>query len=350
MTGKIDRVEVITSVQRRRRWSAEEKTRIVQETYAPGMSVSLVARRYGIAPNQLFSWRRLYAEGALSAVGAGEEVVPASEYRALQHQVRELQRLLGKKTLENEILREALDLVQPKKTAVAVALARSRGYAVKTVAEALGVARSNLVVRVAAETTRQRRGRRPAPEDQLLAEISEIIATQPTYGYRRVRALLRRRRAEQGAAPVNVKRVYRIMKAHGLLLQRPTGDGEERRHDGRVAVDSSDTRWCSDGFEIACDNGERVRLAFTLDCCDREAIAFKRDYAKVSPRPDAATVLRQLDGWFEHYNTVHPHKALGYRSPREFRKQTMIEKTTANAVGAVRRAHGGTKDGMGSGA
>jgi transposase len=42
-------------------------------------------------------------------------VVPASEYRALQHQVRELQRLLGKKTLENEILREALDLVQPKK-------------------------------------------------------------------------------------------------------------------------------------------------------------------------------------------------------------------------------------------
>ena len=77
--------------------------------------MSLVARRHGIAPNQLFRWRRLYAEGALSAVGAGEEVVPASEFRALQQQVRELQRLLGKKTLENEILREALDLAQPKK-------------------------------------------------------------------------------------------------------------------------------------------------------------------------------------------------------------------------------------------
>ena len=98
MTGNIDRVEVITSVQRRRRWPAEEKARIVQETYAPGMSVSLVARRHGIAPNQLFSWRRLYAAGALSAVGAGEEVVAASDYRALQQQVRELQRLLGKKT------------------------------------------------------------------------------------------------------------------------------------------------------------------------------------------------------------------------------------------------------------
>ena len=79
------------------------------------MSVSLVARQHGIAPNQLFTWRGLYAEGALSAVGAGEEVVPASEYRALQHQVRELQRLLGKKTLENEVLRDALDLAQPKK-------------------------------------------------------------------------------------------------------------------------------------------------------------------------------------------------------------------------------------------
>jgi transposase len=115
MTGKSEQVEVITSVQRRRRWAAEEKVAIVQETYAPGMSVSLVARRHGIAPNQLFTWRRLHADGALSAVGAGEEVVPASEYRALQHQVRELQRLLGKKTLENEILREALDLAHPKK-------------------------------------------------------------------------------------------------------------------------------------------------------------------------------------------------------------------------------------------
>jgi transposase len=63
----------------------------------------------------VFTWRRLYAEGALSAVGAGEEVVPASEYRALQHQIRELQRLLGKKTVENEVLRDALELAQPKK-------------------------------------------------------------------------------------------------------------------------------------------------------------------------------------------------------------------------------------------
>jgi transposase InsO family protein len=68
---------------------------------------------------------------------------------------------------------------------------------------------------------------------------------------------------------------------------------------------------------------------------------FKRDYARVSAKPDAASVLRQLDAWFEHYNSVHPHKALGYRSPREFRRE-FVGETTENAVGAVRRPHDGT--------
>jgi putative transposase len=143
----------------------------------------------------------------------------------------------------------------------------------KTIADALGMARSNLIVQAAAAAPR-RRGRRPQPEAELLAEIKQTIAGQPTYGYRRVHALVRRRHREQGGAAVNVKRVYRIMKAHRLLLERHTGNGVERRHDGRVAVDRPNTRWCSDGFEIGCDSGERVRIAFTLDCCDREAISW----------------------------------------------------------------------------
>jgi transposase len=98
MSNPADRIEIITSVQRRRRWTAAEKVRMVEETFEPGMTVSLVARRHGVAPNQLFTWRRLVVEGALTAAGSGEQVVPASDYRALQSQVRELQRLLGKKT------------------------------------------------------------------------------------------------------------------------------------------------------------------------------------------------------------------------------------------------------------
>ena len=115
MANTSDRIEIITSVQRRRRWTAAEKMRPVEQTFAPGMTVSLVARQNGIAPNQLFTWRRLAAQGALTAT-AEEEVVPASDYRALQNQIRELQRLLGKKTLEAEILKEALEVASgPKK-------------------------------------------------------------------------------------------------------------------------------------------------------------------------------------------------------------------------------------------
>lgn len=108
--------EVLSGVQRRRRWTPEEKVRIVEETYLPGMSVSLVARRHGIGGSQIFTWRRLMAQGALTAATAGEEVVPASEYRALEQQVRELHRLLGKKAMENELLREAVSRAAgPKK-------------------------------------------------------------------------------------------------------------------------------------------------------------------------------------------------------------------------------------------
>jgi putative transposase len=45
---------------------------------------------------------------------------------------------------------------------------------------------------------------------------------------------------------------------------------------------------------------------------------FKRDYVAFNPTPDAETVIQSLPIWFEHYNALHPHRALGYRSPREF--------------------------------
>lgn len=115
MTNTSPKAEVLTGSERRRRWAAAEKLAIVQETYEPGVTVSLVARRHGISPNQLFTWRKLASQGALTAAGAEEEVVPASEYRGLQNQVRELQRLLGKKTLEAEILKEALELAGDSK-------------------------------------------------------------------------------------------------------------------------------------------------------------------------------------------------------------------------------------------
>jgi putative transposase len=49
-----------------------------------------------------------------------------------------------------------------------------------------------------------------------------------------------------------------------------------------VAVAARNTRWCSDGLEIAAENGERVRVAFALDCCDREAMSFVATTAGIS--------------------------------------------------------------------
>ena len=59
---------------------------------------------------------------------------------------------------------------------------------------------------------------------------------------------------------------------------------------------------------IMPDNGMAEAFVRTL----------KRDYVRVSPVPDTETVMRLLPSWMAHYNEVHPHKALGYRSPREF--------------------------------
>jgi transposase len=109
------RVEVITGVASRRYWPAHEKLRIIEESLVPGESVSTVARRNGVAPNLLFRWRRLMSEGGAMAVGSDEPVVGASEVRKLEERVRDLERLLGRKTMENEILREALNQARAKK-------------------------------------------------------------------------------------------------------------------------------------------------------------------------------------------------------------------------------------------
>jgi len=142
----------------------------------------------------------------------------------------------------------------------------------KTVAEVIGVSRSNLADCLQ-ERCKKRIGRPPLPDDELVSKIKAVVAELPTYGYRRVHAVLKRQALAAGLKPPNHKRVYRVMKVRGLLLDRHVG-GDERRHDGRIAVDERNRRWCSDGFEIGCDNGERVRVAFALDCCDREAMSF----------------------------------------------------------------------------
>ncbi|TAH98354.1 IS3 family transposase [Klebsiella pneumoniae] len=259
--------------EKRRRRTTQEKIAIVQQSFEPGMTVSLVARQHGVAASQLFLWRKQYQEGSLTAVAAGEQVVPASELAAAMKQIKELQRLLGKKTMENELLKEAVEYGRNKKVDSARALI-ARGWGVSFVSRCLRGSRAQLHV-ILRRTDDWKDGRRSRHTDDtdVLRRIHHVIGELPTYGYRRVWALLRRQTELDGMPAINAKRVYRIMRQNALLLERkPAVPPSKRAHTGRVAVKESNQRWCSDGFEFRCDNGEKLRVTFALDCCDREAL------------------------------------------------------------------------------
>jgi transposase InsO family protein len=152
---------------------------------------------------------------------------------------------------------------------------------VKTVAATLQVARSNIIER--RDGSRPQRGPQSRAGDlDLIADIRHLVDQRPTYGYRRIAALLKRERRSAGREPVNSKRIFRLMKKHGLLLQPYTGRRRAREHDGKIITIRSNIRWCADALEFTCWNGEIVRMAFVLDCHDREVIAWLATTAGIS--------------------------------------------------------------------
>jgi transposase len=96
------------SVHRRRRWTHEEKKAIVAETEGPGASISGVARKYGIAPRLLFSWRRQLSEEMALTTRSGAKIVPISMVRDLEKRIKDLEDQLEKKTSEVGALTQAL--------------------------------------------------------------------------------------------------------------------------------------------------------------------------------------------------------------------------------------------------
>ena len=147
----------------------------------------------------------------------------------------------------------------------------------KTAADVLGAARSNLAVRLRKHPidSQTRRGPYAILQDMaLLPELRRLTDERPTSGYRRIAALLNRARRKEGLLPVSRKRVLRILQRNALTLQRHTGLWPGRTHDGAVIALKSDIRWCSDHLELTCRNGDIVRVLFVIDACDREIIAW----------------------------------------------------------------------------
>ncbi len=114
MSNEYRRIEVITGQVRHRLWTTEQKLQIIEESFEAGETVSSTARRHGVAPNFLHRWRRWLSEGGAAAMDSDEPTVGNSEVKKREERVRELERMLGRKTLEAGILREALSNANSK--------------------------------------------------------------------------------------------------------------------------------------------------------------------------------------------------------------------------------------------
>lgn len=184
----------------------------------------------------------------------------------------------------------------------------------RIIASALTLSRSNLMER------RQRRyfvRRRRCVDDAGLTErIKQVVDGRPTYGYRRATRLVNRALLASNGARVNAKRVYRIMKAQGWLLARHTGKST-RTHDGVIITLRSNLRWCSDAFEIRCWSGERVQVAFSLDCCDREVMSYVATTAAITGEMIRDLMAESVERRFgaEALHTPHPVEWLSDNGP-----------------------------------
>jgi len=155
------------------------------------------------------------------------------------------------------------------------------GRKMAVICRVLGISRA-----CAYRTSAGRPARYATAADRVVtAQIRTIIRTRAAYGARRVRALVNR----EFATGYNLKRIRRVMALHDWTLPRTARRRTGRAHRGRIQRDVSNERWCSDGMEIACWNGEIVQVAFALDCHDREALAHV-----AVPRDLRATDIQQL--------------------------------------------------------
>jgi transposase InsO family protein len=147
---------------------------------------------------------------------------------------------------------------------------------------------------------------RKTDDGEILAPLRSLVDERPTYGYRRITALLNRERLQNALPALNHKRIYRLMSQNGMLLQRYTGKPPTRAHDGKIITIRPNLRWTSDGFEIPCWNGEAVRVAFALDTCDREAMAWCASTAGVTGEMIRDLMVESVERRFGDQPLPHP--------------------------------------------
>jgi putative transposase len=214
------------------------------------------------------------------------------------------------------------------------------------IAETLGVSRSNLYERITGRG-KPRGSYFKADDEALLPLIRRFVDARPTYGYRRITALVNRELAKQGLPPANHKRVYRIMKRWALLLERHTGRREGRVHDGTVVVMRSNLRWCSDAPEFTCWNGDIVRMAFIIDAHDRETIAWQAVCgAGISGDMVCDMMLEAVEKRFAATRAPHPVEHLSDNASAYTSKLTRDFAPALNLVPCFTPVHSPESNGM----
>lgn len=140
-------------------------------------------------------------------------------------------------------------------------------------------------------------------DSEVLIEIQIILKDRPSYGHKRVTAMINKKRKLLFLSLFNRKRIYRVMELNGLLLKKEIVLRDHEKT-GQIITLHSNTRWCSDGLEIKCFNGEKVYVAFALDCHDREALSYVASKLPLIATDIQNLMIQSVDARFESGKTL----------------------------------------------
>jgi len=244
----------------RRFFSTQFKQEQIARAARQELALSELARELAVQPSVVRRWQHLIAKGGSAAVASNQEVVPIGELMAAQQRIQELERALGKKTMEVEILQAARDEVR-KKTPLLRRVKEVTGRKMAPICRTLGISRACAYRESVGRPSRYARA-----EDRVVsAQIRTVIRMRASYGARRVRELVN----DAFETRYNLKLIQRVMLINGWTLPRSARRRTGRAHRGLIWRAVSNERWSSDVFEVACWNGEIVQVGFALDCHDR---------------------------------------------------------------------------------
>ena len=178
-----------------------------------------------------------------------------------------------------------------------------------------------------------------------LAEIREVLRLRPTYGYKRITAMINRKRKKQGLKKINKKRIYRVMDMNGLILKR-LENLPKKQKTGKIVTLHSNTRWCSDAYEIHCFNGEKVYVAFCLDTHDRECIAHVASKEPLLAKDIQNLMLKSIHGRFDSFGAPKPIQFLSDRGSIYRAKETIRLGKSIGLDSCYTRAYSPQSNGM----